>query len=171
MIIHRDILEPQSIQLIITSPPYYNAREYSQYETYEEYLGFMDNVIQLLSRVLMNGCYFCLNSTTITEERKTYPIPFDLLQITKKHGFELVWDIIWMKPKYTQALWRSSDYNYNNPYPYKLYLNQFHEYIWILRLGNEDRSVKEDKLIKNKIKGTRRFNSKDEKVLKFYYSS
>ena len=34
-----------SVDLIITSPPYFNAREYSSYATYDEYLRFMQSVI------------------------------------------------------------------------------------------------------------------------------
>ena len=34
-----------SVDLIITSPPYFNAREYSSYSTYDEYLRFIDQRI------------------------------------------------------------------------------------------------------------------------------
>jgi len=152
------LIEIESVHLVVTSPPYYNARGYSQYETYQHYLNFMEEVITELHRLLVPGGYFCLNTTSITERkknnefinRKLYFIPYDLLKICEKIGFELIWDVIWLKPKSTQALWRSSDYNYNHPYPFHPYLNCFHEYIWILRKG-EPRIISSDVLNENKI--------------------
>ncbi|MFX0071151.1 MAG: DNA-methyltransferase [Candidatus Hermodarchaeota archaeon] len=165
-------IEDNSIQLVVTSPPYYNAREYSKYETYQDYLNFMDNLIGLLPRVLVDGGYLCLNTTSYTEKKVMYPIPFDLLQLCTKHGFNLVWDVIWLKPKYTQALWRSSNYNYRKPYPYNLYLNCFHEYIWICRLGDQYREVTKEELETSKIIGEQieiKGKLKDEKVLRYSY--
>ncbi len=165
-------LGEHSVHLIVTSPPYYNAREYSSYNTYQDYLNFMDKVISNFPKILVKGGYLCLNSTTYTESKILYPIPFDLLSICQKYGFELVWDVIWLKPKYTQALWRSSDYNYKKPYPFNLYLNCFHEYIWILRLGESNREISQDLLEANKIVGRRidvKGKPKDEKVLKYSY--
>jgi len=170
-------IEENSVHLVVTSPPYYNAREYSKYETYKKYLDFMDSIIGLLPRVLVHGGYFCLNSTTINERDKknnrvTYPIPFDLLTICQKHGFELIWDVIWLKPKYTQALWRSSDFNYRKPYPFELYLNCFHEYIWIMRFGSKNRDINDAVLEENKIIGKQveiKGKVKDEKILRYSY--
>jgi len=151
-------MSSDSIHVIVTSPPYYNAREYSQYETYQHYLDFMEEVIQELFRLLIPGGYFCLNTTSITEnlktdemvDRKLYFIPHDLLKISEKVGFTLIWDVIWMKPKSTQALWRSSNFNYRHPFPFHPYLNCFHEYIWILRKG-PPRKIREEILEQNRI--------------------
>ncbi len=165
-------LGENSVHLIVTSPPYYNAREYSTYNSYQDYLNFMDKVISNFPKVLVNGGYLCLNSTTYTENKILYPIPFDLLSICQKYGFKLIWDVIWLKPKYTQALWRSSDYNYKKPYPFNLYLNCFHEYVWILRLGESNREISQDLLEANKIVGRQidvKGKPKDEKVLKYSY--
>lgn len=165
-------LKKDSVQLVVTSPPYYNAREYSKYTDYDDYLAFMDEVIGLLPSVLIEGGYFCLNSTTYMESRKVYGVPFDLLNISTKHGFDLVWDVIWLKPRYTQALWRSCGRNYNAPYPFKLYLNCFHEYIWILRLGEEEREIDQDTLERSKIIGNKvdiKGKMRDQKVLDYSY--
>lgn len=46
-------LPAQSVDLVFTSPPYYNARpEYNDYINYEAYLLKMRKVLQLLHRVL-----------------------------------------------------------------------------------------------------------------------
>jgi len=165
-------LETDSIHLVVTSPPYYNAREYSKYNTYQEYLDFMNEVISLLPRILVDGGYFCINSTSYTEKKVMYPIPFDLLNLCTKHGFNLIWDVIWQKPKYTQALWRSSDYNYRKPYPFNFYLNCFHEYVWVCRLGSKNRDNSEEILEASKIIGEKieiKGKIKDEKVLRYSY--
>jgi len=50
-------LPEESVDLVFTSPPYYNARpEYTEYITYEEYLLNMRKVIQLCHRVLNDHC-------------------------------------------------------------------------------------------------------------------
>jgi len=36
----------ESIQLMVTSPPYYNAREYSQWENIMDYLEDMKKIIK-----------------------------------------------------------------------------------------------------------------------------
>lgn len=38
---HMDKMKRGVVNLIITSPPYFNAREYSQWKTYQDYLNFM----------------------------------------------------------------------------------------------------------------------------------
>lgn len=143
--------ENETIDLTVTSPPYYNAREYSWWGKYNDYLDFMEESIKEIFRCTKDGSYFCLNTTCYNEKGKLYPIPFDLLEISKKIGFELIWDVIWIKPKHTQALWRSSDRNYKKPYPLHFYLNSFHEYVWILRKGEIDRIIEKQGLENSKI--------------------
>lgn len=157
-----DNISNKSVHLVVTSPPYYNARkDVAEFKDYSEYLDYMQNRIKKLKDVLINGGIFCLNSTSFTKNKKMYPIPFDLLEISKKIGFELIWDVIWLKPKSTQGLWRSSNYNYKNPYPFKPYFNCFHEYIWIMKKTGE-RKISEEKLKNSKIHSR-------EKMLKYSY--
>ena len=53
----------ESVDLVFTSPPYYNARpEYADYITYEEYLLKMRKVINQCHRVLNDGRFFVINS-------------------------------------------------------------------------------------------------------------
>ena len=37
-------MKSESIGAMVTSPPYYNAREYAQYKNLQEYLDFMEEV-------------------------------------------------------------------------------------------------------------------------------
>ena len=97
---------PNGLHLAVTSPPYYNARDYSKYGGYNFYLMFIKKVSQAIYRQLIPGGYYCLNLTAVTEtgnkngkmNRKLYPTSTDALHICQDIGFELVWDVAWMKP-------------------------------------------------------------------------
>lgn len=96
-----------SVDLIFTSPPYFNARpEYSEYEAYEQYLLKMRGVIRRCSRVLSEGRFFVMNSSPVllrrssrSEASRRIAVPFDLHRIFIEEGFDFIDDIIWMKPE------------------------------------------------------------------------
>jgi len=97
----------ESVDLVFTSPPYYNARpEYSDFITYEEYLLKMRKIIQQCHRVLNEGRFFVLNISPVllrrasrSESSKRIAVPFDFHRLFIKEGFEFVDDIIWAKPE------------------------------------------------------------------------
>lgn len=100
-------LPEESVDLIFTSPPYYNARpEYTEYITYEEYLLKMRKVIQLCHRVLNEGRFFVMNVSPILIRRasrnkssKRIAVPFDMHKLFVEEGFDFIDDIIWEKPE------------------------------------------------------------------------
>lgn len=100
-------LPSESINLIFTSPPYYNAKpEYSEYHSYNEYLDFMRNIIKKCHRVLSEGRFFVINvspvlirRTSRNEASKRLAVPFDLHRIFSEEGFEFIDDIHWVKPE------------------------------------------------------------------------
>lgn len=100
-------LPEQSIDMIFTSPPYYNARkQYSEYDTYEDYLALLRKVIKECRRVLIDGKFFIINSshvliprTSRNESSSRIAVPFDIHQIFMEEGFEFIDDIIWEKPE------------------------------------------------------------------------
>ena len=96
----------ESVHLTFTSPPYYNARDYSIYQSYEEYLNFLEKVFKEVHRVTKEGRFFVLNTSPIIIPRisrahssKRYPIPYDIHPILIKMGWEFVDDIVWVKPE------------------------------------------------------------------------
>jgi DNA modification methylase len=134
---------PDGLQLAVTSPPYYNARDYSVYSSYQAYLLFIKKVSRSIYERLDEGGHYCLNLTAVTEtkgERKLYPTSTDALEICQKIGFELVWDVAWLKPR---GLPPNGDYNYKHPYPFKMYLDSRREEIWVLRKGGPRRVPQE----------------------------
>jgi DNA modification methylase len=97
----------ESIDLIFTSPPYYNARpEYADYLTYEEYLLKMKKIIHQSHRVLNEGRFFVINIAPVlirrasrSEASKRIAVPFDFHRLFIEEDFEFVEDIIWQKPE------------------------------------------------------------------------
>ncbi|GFP18550.1 hypothetical protein HKBW3S03_00055 [Candidatus Hakubella thermalkaliphila] len=100
-------LPPDTAQLVITSPPYYNAKpESCEFIDYQEYLNFLRGVIIRIREVLSEGRFFTINVSPVLVRRtsrstssKRIPIPFDVHQIMASAGFEFIDDIIWVKPE------------------------------------------------------------------------
>lgn len=100
-------LPKNSVELIFTSPPYYNAKpEYTEYVDYEDYLNKMRKIIRNCERVLVEGRFFVLNISPVLIRRenrskasKRIAVPFDFHRIFIEEGFEFVDDIIWQKPE------------------------------------------------------------------------
>ncbi|MCQ3977347.1 MAG: site-specific DNA-methyltransferase [Anaerolineae bacterium] len=97
----------ESVDLIFTSPPYFNARpEYSEFEEYEQYLFKMRQVIKRSHRVLNEGRFFVINiapvllrRTSRSESSRRIAVPFDLHRIFIEEGYDFIDDIIWLKPE------------------------------------------------------------------------
>ena len=111
-VVHGDVLQvlkstpDRSIHLTFTSPPYYNAREYSKYRSYEEYLNFLEQVFSEVHRVTKEGRFFILNTSPVIMPRagrkyssRRYPVPFDIHARLSKIGWEFIDDIVWAKPE------------------------------------------------------------------------
>ncbi len=97
----------ESIDLVFTSPPYYNAKpEYAEYLSYQDYLHKMQRIIHECGRVLNEGRFFVLNVSPVLQRRasrseasKRIAVPFDFHRIFIEEGFEFIDDIIWVKPE------------------------------------------------------------------------
>lgn len=114
VVVNADVLEAlksvpnESVHLTFTSPPYYNARDYSIYPSYDAYLNFLADVFKETHRITKEGRFLIVNTSPIIIPRvsrahssKRYPIPFDLHGFLVKMGWEFIDDIIWMKPDYS----------------------------------------------------------------------
>lgn len=97
----------ESVDLVFTSPPYYNARlEYAEYGDYDDYLQKMRKVIRQCHRVLNEGRFFVINISPVllrrssrSESSKRLAVPFDFHRIFMEEGFDFIDDIIWQKPE------------------------------------------------------------------------
>lgn len=92
------------LDLTFTSPPYFNAKEYSSFANYKIYLEFLKNVFLSIERKMKKGSILVINLSCVIEPRKSrshesvrYPIPFDVVSILRHH-LNFIDDIIWEKP-------------------------------------------------------------------------
>lgn len=95
----------EHIDLTFTSPPYYNAREYSEYKDYKTYLAFLKDVFTEVYRITKEGRFVIINTSPVivaresrSSQSKRLPIPFDLNGIMMDIGFDFIDDIVWVKP-------------------------------------------------------------------------
>jgi DNA modification methylase len=131
-VVHGDVQEiikyipDESVHLTFTSPPYYNARDYSIYQSYDEYLNFLEKVFKEVHRITKEGRFFVLNTSPIIIPRisrqhasKRYPIPYDIHPFLIKMGWEFVDDIIWVKPEASVKNRNAGFFQHRKPLAYK----------------------------------------------------
>ncbi|MGB8225858.1 MAG: site-specific DNA-methyltransferase, partial [Sedimentisphaerales bacterium] len=102
-------LEDKSIQLIITSPPYWQLKDYgngSQIgfdDTYEDYINNLNLVWNECYRSLENGCRLCINigdqfaRSVYYGRYKIIPIRTEIIKFCETIGFDYMGAIIWQK--------------------------------------------------------------------------
>jgi len=137
----RDFLKklPEGIiDLTFTSPPYYNARDYTIYKSYEEYLTFLEDVFKEVHRVTSEGRFFLLNTSPVILPRVSrkhastrYAIPFDIHPRIVKLGFDFIDDIIWAKPAPSAKNRTGGFFQHRKPLAYKP--NVVVEYVMVYR--------------------------------------
>lgn len=148
VVVNADVLEAlknvpdESVHLTFTSPPYYNARDYSIYPSYEAYLDFLDKVFQETHRITKEGRFLIINTSPIIIPRvsrshssKRYPIPFDLHPYLAKKGWEFIDDIIWLKPEASVKNRVGGFMQHRKPLGYKP--NAVTEYLMVYRKQTE----------------------------------
>ena len=128
----------RAIHLTFTSPPYYNARDYSIYKNYSEYLDFLESVFSEVHRVTKEGRFFVLNTSPVIVPRagrkyssRRYPVPFDIHARLVKMGWEFIDDIIWAKPEKSAKNRVAGFEMHRKPLTYKA--NARTEYVMVYR--------------------------------------
>lgn len=133
----------ESVHLTFTSPPYYNnAKDYSLYQSYEDYLNFLERVFIGLHKITKEGRFFVLNTSPVIVSRfsrkyssRRYAIPFDLHARLSKIGWEFIDDILWLKPEASVKNRNGGFYQHRKPLAYKP--NNRTEYLMVYRKKTE----------------------------------
>lgn len=98
-----------SLQLIVTSPPYWQLKDYGNSEqigynhTYEEYINNLNLVWSECYRVLEDGCRLCVNigdqfaRAVYYGRYKIIPIRTEIIKFCETIGFDYMGAIIWQK--------------------------------------------------------------------------
>lgn len=128
----------ESFHLTFTSPPYYNARDYSIYKSYKAYLEFLEEVFKLTYDKTKEGRFLIVNTSPVIVPRisrqyssKRYPIPFDIHHFLVKMGWEFIDDIVWAKPEASVKNRNAGFLQHRKPLAYKP--NARTEYLMVYR--------------------------------------
>ncbi len=130
-------LSNDSIHLVVTSPPYFNAPfDYQDlFENYDQYLGVLRRVAEESFRVLQKGRIFALNIDDMLVDGVKYPIVADVIKIFQNAGFKYRDKIVWKKPDGYLRISRRSGVLLKNPYPMYFYPDNLLESIIIFQKG------------------------------------
>ena len=130
-------MNSESVQLMVTSPPYYNARDYSQWKDINDYLDDMREIIKETYRVLDNHRVWVFNVGDIFDNPKTktksvwgkqrIPLGAYFIKLFEDEGFTFVDDFIWDKGEPQSE----RNKNKSNPYPMYQYPLNCYEHILI----------------------------------------
>ena len=95
--IHGDCIEVMqrisdgSVDLVVTSPPYFNIKAYSKWDSYDTYIIWLKNVFEKVYEKLREGRMCCVNISSIivprearNKESKRIPLPFHFVNIMGK---------------------------------------------------------------------------------------
>ena len=98
-----------SIHLIITSPPYWQLKDYGTAnqigfnDSYEQYINHLNLVWKECYRVLHDGCRLCINigdqfaRSVYYGRYKVIPIHSEIIRFCETIGFDFMGQIIWQK--------------------------------------------------------------------------
>lgn len=118
--------EDDLIHLTCTSPPYYNAREYSTWPNYNEYLTFLKQVFKEVFRITKQGRMCVVNLSPVIEARqsrshesKRLAIPFHFFSLMEEIGWKYIDDIVWVKPEGAAINRNGGFYQHRKPVAYK----------------------------------------------------
>jgi len=102
-------LQDRSVHLIITSPPYWQLKDYGDenqigfHDSYESYINNLNLVWSECFRVLHNGCRLCINigdqfaRSVYYGRYKVIPIHSEIIKFCETIGFDFMGQIIWQK--------------------------------------------------------------------------
>ncbi len=146
-----------SVQLIITSPPYWQLKDYGTdfqigyNDSYEEYINNLNLVWKESYRVLDNGCRLCVNigdqfaRSVYYGRYKVLPIRTEIIKFCESIGFDYMGAIIWQKKTTTNTTGGASLMG-SYPTPRNGIVSIDYEFILIFKkLGTPKRPDKETK--------------------------
>ncbi|HZD12513.1 MAG TPA: site-specific DNA-methyltransferase [Candidatus Binatus sp.] len=130
----------ESIHLMVTSPPYYNAPfDYpGLFKDYDEFHRLMRTIADELYRVLAPGRIACFVTDDMLVDGVRYPVVADITRIMLKAGFTYRDRIMWVKPKGYIRISRRSGVLLQHPYPMYFYPDNIQETILVFQKGKFD---------------------------------
>jgi len=146
----------ESVHLIVTSPPYWQIKDYGDSnqigfnDTYEDYINNLNKVWSECYRVLYPGCRLCVNigdqfARAVTYGRyKIIPIREEIIRFCESIGFDYMGAIIWQK-KTTMNTTGGASVMGSFPYPRNGLIEIDYEFILLFKkLGQSPNRVSEE---------------------------
>jgi site-specific DNA-methyltransferase (adenine-specific) len=132
----------ESIHLMVTSPPYYNAPfDYPDlFRDYADYLSMMKEFCGELYRVLAPGRVACFVTDDMLVKGEKFPVVADTTRAMIDAGFRYRDRISWVKPKGYVRISRRSGVLLQHPYPMYYYPDNIQESILVFQKGRFDYS-------------------------------
>jgi modification methylase len=139
-----DLISDESVHLIITSPPYWQLKDYGiknqigYHETYEEYINNLNLVWKECHRVLHSGCRLCINigdqfaRSVYYGRYKVIPIRTEITKFCEITGFDYMGAVIWQKVTTTNTTGGATIMG-SFPYPRNGILKIDYEFILLFR--------------------------------------
>lgn len=150
-------IKDKSVQLIITSPPYWQLKDYGTEDqigfndSYEEYINNLNLVWKECNRVLADGCRLCINigdqfaRSVYYGRYKVIPIRTEIIRFCESLGMDYMGAIIWQKAT-TMNTSGGGAIMGSYPYPRNGILKMDYEFILLFKkLGNAPKPTKEQK--------------------------
>jgi len=152
-----NLLPDKSVHLVITSPPYWQLKDYGSdeqigfNESYESYINNLNLVWKECHRVLHPGCRLCINigdqfaRSVYYGRYKVIPIRTEIIKFCETVGFDYMGAIIWQKVTTTNTTGGATVMG-SFPYPRNGILKLDYEFILIFKkLGNPPKPTAEQK--------------------------
>src|SRR3972149_9465282 len=154
---HMTELSDNSVHLAITSPPYWQLKDYGTenqigfHDTYENYINNLNLVWQQCHRILYPGCRLCVNigdqfaRSVYYGRYKIIPIREEIIKFCENVGFDYMGAVIWQKVTTSNTTGGGVQMG-SYPYPRNGILKLDYEFILILKkLGDAPKPTKEQK--------------------------
>jgi site-specific DNA-methyltransferase (adenine-specific) len=150
-------LQDNSVHLAITSPPYWQLKDYGTenqigfHDSYESYINNLNLVWKECYRVLHNGCRLCVNigdqfaRSVYYGRYKVIPIREEIIKFCENIGFDYMGAIIWQKVTTSNTTGGGVQMG-SYPYPRNGILKLDYEFILLFKkLGDAPKPTKEQK--------------------------
>ena len=142
-------LVDESVHLVVTSPPYFNAPfDYEGlFENYDQYLALIERFAQETLRVLQPGRIAAINIDDMLVHGEKFPLVADTTTIFRSAGFRYRDRLVWKKPDGYIRISRRSGVLLQHPYPMYFYPDNLLESILLFQKGkfNYKSKSKDDK--------------------------
>lgn len=152
-------LSDNSIHLAVTSPPYWQLKDYGTdnqigfHDSYENYINNLNLVWKECYRVLHNGCRLCVNigdqfaRSVYYGRYKVIPIREEIIKFCENIGFDYMGAVIWQKVTTSNTTGGGVQMG-SYPYPRNGILKLDYEFILLFKkLGDAPKPTKEQKEI------------------------